>query len=168
MGIHKVQTDSKCAGRRFSNLDSLLRQVVGRVVTGERLKEPQATCTGVLSLNDLYPSLNAATPWNLRTPTWAAGHTPMSPGTEGGVSGQLGGGQPQHGPAPKLTQIVRPQLTTGCSSGLGFCWGKACEEPRSENVFTNLKGGEGGEDGGLAGFHRSCSEEIQQSEVKLK
>lgn len=90
-GIRKVQTDSRCAGRRFSNLDSSPRQVVSRVVTGERLKEPQATCTVVLSLNDLYPSLNAATPWNLRTPTWAAGHTPMSPGTEDGVSGQLGG-----------------------------------------------------------------------------
>lgn len=90
-GIRKVQTDSRCAGRRFSNLDSLPRQVVSRVVTGERLKEPQATCTDVLWLNDLDPSLNAATPWNLRTPTWAAGHTPMSPVTEGGVSGQLGG-----------------------------------------------------------------------------
>lgn len=92
MGIHEVQTDSKCAGQRFGNLDSLPRQVVSRVVTGERLKEPQATCTGVLSLNDLYPSLTAATPWSLRTPTWAAGHTPMSPGTEGGVSGRGWGG----------------------------------------------------------------------------
>lgn len=91
-GIRKVQTDSRCAGRRFSNLDSLPRQVVSRVVTGERLKEPQATCTDVLWLNDLDPSLNAATPWSLRTPTWAAGHTPMSPVTEGGVSDQLGGG----------------------------------------------------------------------------
>lgn len=126
MGIHKVQTDSKCAGRRFSNLDSLPRQVVSRVVTGERLKEPHATCTGVLSLNDLYPSLNAATPWSLRTPTWAAGHTPTSPGTEGGVSGQQGN--------PPWT--VQPQLPLAAPAGLASAGGRRPVSSHVLRMFT--------------------------------
>lgn len=48
-GVHEAQTDNKHAGRQLYQPQQLPRQVVSQVVAGERLQEPQAMCTSVLS-----------------------------------------------------------------------------------------------------------------------
>lgn len=49
-GVHEAQTDNKHAGRRLYQPQQLAASGVSQVVAGERLQEPQAMCTSVLSI----------------------------------------------------------------------------------------------------------------------